>query len=201
MASAACGRARHRREDARPLVLERDLLELGGQGRRRERPRSREVRRREPAPRHQEVNGAGRAHPEDVAVGVAHPQQLRPAHDRCVVRLASQQHQLRGLQADEHLRRLAGVDLLARQALLHFLPVLVVGQLLEALRQRAGRGPRALHVGRLQPDRVVAQVVGLRRRVLEQIPVGVDRRLQIVLRDRRPDRVAVEVHAAPPASC
>ena len=135
-------RARHRREDARPLVLERDLLELGRQVRRRERPRTGEVRRREPAARDEEVDGAALPHPEDVAVGVADPEELLRAWDSQVVRLAPQQHQLRRLQADEHPRRLAGADLLARQARLHFFPVLVVRQLLEALRQRAGRGPR-----------------------------------------------------------
>ena len=110
-----------------------------------------------------------------------------------VVRLASQQNELRGLEADEYFRRLAGAHLAAREARLHVLPVVIVGQLLETLRQVAGRLPRPLHVGRLQPDPVVAKVVGLGRTVLEQIPVGVDRRLQVVLRDRRPDRVAVEV--------
>ena len=39
----------------------------------------------------------------------------------------------------------------------------------------------------------MAEVVGLRGRVLEEIPVGVDRRLEVVLRDRRPDRLAVDV--------
>ena len=43
--------AGHRRQHARALVLERDLLEVRRQRRRGERPRSGEVRRREPAAR------------------------------------------------------------------------------------------------------------------------------------------------------
>ena len=60
-----------------------------------------------------------------------------------------------------------------------------------------GSLPAAVHgpvtVGRRQPAVVVAQVESLGRLVLEHIPVGVDRELQIVLLDRTPDRIAVEV--------
>ena len=58
--------------------------------------------------------------PEHVALGVAHPQQLRCPATSSVVRRAGQQNQLRRLRADEHLRhgrrgeRLAGQRRLAR---------------------------------------------------------------------------------------
>ena len=73
------------------------------------------------------------------------------------------------------------------------LPVVVGGQLLEAVGQRAGRRPRPLDVGGLQPAGVVAQVERVGRPVLEQIPVRVDRVLEVVLLDRAPDRLAVEI--------
>ena len=79
--------AGHRRQHARALVLERDLLEVGRQRRRRERPRPGEVGRREPAAGDDVVDRAGLAHPEHVALGVAHPQQAGAGHGR-IARLA-----------------------------------------------------------------------------------------------------------------
>ena len=56
----------------------------------------------------------------------------------------------------------------------------------------AVHGP--LHVARFQPRVVVAQVVRVGRNMLKQIPVRVDRELQVVVLDRAPDRFAIEVH-------
>ena len=44
-----------------------------------------------------------------------------------------------------------------------------------------------------QPALVVAEIERLGRRVLKEIPVGVDGELEIVVLDRAPDRIAVEV--------
>ena len=88
----------------------------------------------------------------------------------------------------------SGRDLLAGQRRLHVLPVRVGGELGEALRQLARHGaPGALPVRGLQPVVVVAEIVGLGRRVLEEIPVRVHRELQVVAEDGAPDGVAVEV--------
>ena len=45
----------------------------------------------------------------------------------------------------------------------------------------------------VEPALLIAQVERLRGLVLEEVPVGVDGELQIVLFDRAPDRLAVEV--------
>ena len=86
------------------------------------------------------------------------------------------------------------LDRLARQVGLDVLPVVLRRQLREAGGQRPGRRPRALDVSRLQPPVVVPQIEGLGRIVLKQVPVRVDRELQVVVFDRAPDRLAVEVH-------
>src|SRR4029453_3799664 len=71
--------ARARREPAPPLVLERDLLEILGKRLCRKGPWTGEVRRREPAARHEVVHGPGLFKAKHVAVGIAHPEQLRTA--------------------------------------------------------------------------------------------------------------------------
>ena len=81
---------------------------------------------------------------------------------------------------------------LARQRRLDLLPVLVGGQLREARRQRAG-GVQARSTRSPSANSSLPQVVGLGRFVLEQVPVGVDRILQVVAGDRGPDRLAVDV--------
>ena len=70
-------RARHRRQHARARVLERDLLEVcGGSFGVANVHGPVEVRRREPAAGDEEVDGAGPAHAEHVALGVLHPEQV-----------------------------------------------------------------------------------------------------------------------------
>ena len=187
------GSARHRGQHARPRVLQRNLRELRRQLRRGERPGPGEIRGREPAPGDQEVDGAGPAQPEHVAHGVLHPEQVGRAVHQQVVRRAGHEDQLSRCGADEDGRRLAA-RLLARQARLHVLPVFVGWQLLEALRQRAGRRPRSFNRRGLQPDLLVAEVQRVGRPVLEQVPVRVDGVLQIVVLDGTPDRFIVDVH-------
>ena len=150
-----------------------------------------EVRRREPAAGDEEVDRAGLAEPEDVALGVADPEQLRAGH-RQIARRAAQQNQLRRRRADEHLRRARPRACWPGSAAFTSFQ-LSSAAACEARRQLARRLPRPLDVGGAQPALVVAQVERLGRRVLEQIPVGVDGELEVVVLDRTPDRIAVEV--------
>ena len=175
-------------------MLERDLLEVVGQRRRGERPRPVEVRRREPSARDEEVDRPRRAHAEHVALGVADPQQLarRPGpagrSARPVRRISSA-----GTSATKTFGALPPLPFQPGRFSFTSFQLPSSGSFLKLSGRSVGGLPRALHVGRLQPDLVAAEVVGLRRAVLEEIPVGVDRRLQIVLLDRRPDRIAVDV--------
>ena len=185
--------AGNRRQHARALVFEGDLLEVCRKRWRGKRPRSGEVGRREPPSRHEVVDGSGLAHAEDIALGVADPEESG-ALDQKVAGLAGEQDELGRLLADEHFRHCRRLDRLARQVGLDVLPVVLVRQLLEAVGQLPGRRPRALDVARLQPRVVVPQVERTGRAVLKEIPVRVDRELQVVLLDRAPDRLAIEVH-------
>ena len=186
-------RAGHGRQHARPFVLERNLLEGGRQAWRGECPWAGEIWCREPSARDEEVDRTLESHPEHIAVGVADPEELRRTLDGQVARFASQQDQFRRCQTDEHRGRLAGAHPGARETRLHLFPVVVRRQLREAPRQRARWSPRSFHIGRLQPDLFVAQVIGLGWTVFEQIPVGVDRRGQVVLWNGRPNGVAVDI--------
>ena len=124
--------ARHGREHARPLVRQRDLLEVVGQVRRCERPRPVEIGCAEPAAGNQVVHRTLRAaQPEDVALGVADPDQPGAGH-RQVIRRPLEQNQFRRRRADEHLRRLGGRQRPAGQRCLDVLPVLVGRQLCKA---------------------------------------------------------------------
>ena len=86
---------------------------------------------------------AGLAQPEDVAVGVLHPEQIARAGHQQIARLALQQDHLGRLRADEHLRHVLRVELLAGQRRLHVLPVVVGRQLREALRAACRRASTA----------------------------------------------------------
>ena len=125
-------------------VLERDLLEVGRQRRRRERPRAGEVRRREPAAGDEVVDRRRSCPCGTRRSRCCSPTAAPVPGTGSVVRLAGQQNQLRRAGADEHLRHRRRGERLARQVRLDVLPVLVRRQLLEAVGQRAGRRPRAL---------------------------------------------------------
>ena len=137
--------ARHRREHARSRMLERNLLEVGGQRRRGKRPRPGEVRRREPAAGDQVVDRPVLPiRKTSLSVLLTHSRPVPGTGD--VLRRAGQENQLRRLQADEHLGDGRRGDRLARQVRADVVPVLVRRQLLEAVGQRAGRRPGPLDV-------------------------------------------------------
>ena len=184
--------ARNGCEHARSSVLERNLLEVRRKGGRGKRPRTAEIWRREPPARDEVVDEAGLPDPEEVTLGVADPHEARAGHGN-VGRLAGQQNQLARLVGHEDLGHRRCRDRLARQIGLDVFPVVLGRQFLETVGQRAGRRPRTLDVGGFQPRVVVAQIVRLRRAVLEQIPIGVDRELEIVVLDRTPDWLAVQI--------
>ena len=164
-----------------------NLLERGRHVRRRERPGAVEPRRREPAPGHQEVDRSGLAHPEDVALGVADPQKVVGARHQLVVRRPLQQDQLGGDGAHEDRRRLAPSFLPGTLAFTSF-QFSSAGSFLKL----SGNVPAASHgpfrSAALSHAFSLQQVVRLRRLVLEEVPVRVDRELQVVVLDRAPDR-------------
>src|SRR3977135_3680487 len=173
-------------------MLERNALEVVRQTERGERPGSRETRRAEPAPRYEEVNGSIFPEAEDVALRIADPQQLRPRHRR-VSRRTGQLDQLRRSLAHEHHRN-GCRRLLAAEGRLDVLPVVIVGQLEEVVRQFGGRRPRSVHIYGSHPGVVVAKVVRGVRSEREQIPVRVDGEAQVVVLDRAPGWLSVDVH-------
>ena len=98
-------------------MLERNLLEVRRQLRRRERPRAREVRRREPAAGDQVVDRPVLpSRNTSLSVLLTHSSDVPSTST--IAGLARQQNQLRRLRADEHLRRLAGDSVLPGSAAL-----------------------------------------------------------------------------------
>ena len=116
-----------------------------------------------------------------------------PVHEH-VARRAGQQDQLGRREAHEHLRQPSSApSFLPGTAALASFQFSSAGSFVKLSGSLPGRRPRALQVGGLQPRAVVQQVERLGRLVLEEVPVRVDGVLQVVLLDRAPDRVAVDV--------
>ena len=68
-------------EHVRSWMREWNLLEILGEHLRGKRPRTREIGRGEPATRHQEIDRPVFTEPEDIALGVVHPEQRCATHE------------------------------------------------------------------------------------------------------------------------
>ena len=188
-------RTRHRRQHARARMLHRDLREVRWQGRCGKGPRTVERGSLEPAAGDEEVVVPVEAHAKQIGLGVVDPEQRRRTFDLQVAGRSLEDDQLGGVRADEDLRHFLVRKLLPGDRVPDFVPVVVGGQLREAFRELAfHRGPRPGHCRGLEPRQVVPQVEHLAGRVLQEIPIGVERVAEIQALDRAPDWIAVEVH-------